>query len=311
MPPAIELEGLTKVYRSALPIGERKTVVALDGVSLSVPLGEIFGYLGSNGAGKTTTIKILLRLARPTTGKARVMGERPGGPVRARIGYLPESPYFYDFLTPVELLTFYARLFGLNGRRRKQRIQEVLERVGIAHRKDGILRTFSKGMTQRVGLAQALLNDPDILFLDEPTSGLDPVARHDMRNLILGLKAEGKTVFLNSHQLSEVELMCDRVAILQRGRLIRLGAVGDLVKRGGVEIVVRSGGAALPAALAVAAAIPAEGQEADEARLIVEDEAAAPSLLRAALDAGVPIISVNPRRETLEELFVRLEKEGA
>jgi ABC-2 type transport system ATP-binding protein len=311
MPPAIELEGLTKVYRSVLPVGERKTVVALDGVSLSVPAGEIFGYLGSNGAGKTTTIKILLRLARPTRGTARVMGERPGGPVRARIGYLPESPYFYDFLTPVELLTFYARLFGLNGRRRRQRIQEVLERVGIAHRKDGILRTFSKGMTQRVGLAQALLNDPDILFLDEPTSGLDPVARHDMRNLILGLKAEGKTVFLNSHQLSEVELMCDRVAILQRGRLIRLGAVGDLVKRGGVEIVVRSDGAALPAPLAAAAAPPAAGQEADEARLVVEDEAAAPAILRAALDAGVPIVSVNPRRETLEELFVRLEKEGA
>lgn len=311
MPPAIELEGLKKVYRATLPFGERSTVVALDGVSLSVEQGEIFGYLGSNGAGKTTTIKILLRLARPSAGHARVMGERPGGAVRARMGYLPEAPYFYDFLTPVELLTFYARLFGLNGRKRRERIQQVLERVGIWHRKDSVLRTFSKGMTQRVGLAQALLNDPDILFLDEPTSGLDPVARHDMRALILGLKAEGKTIFLNSHQLSEVELMCDRVAILQRGRLARIGAVADLVKRDGVELVLRPEGADLSAVIAATSARTTPGEEAGEMRVLVEREAEARSILRAALDSGTAIVSVNPRRETLEELFVRLEREGA
>jgi ABC-2 type transport system ATP-binding protein len=311
MPPAIELEGLTKVYRPWLSVGGRKTVVALDGVNLSVPPGEVFGYLGSNGAGKTTTVKILLRLARPSRGTARVMGAQPGGPIRENIGYLPESPYFYDFLTPVELLTFYARIFGLNGSKRKERIQQVLERVGIAHRKDSVLRTFSKGMTQRVGLAQALLNDPAILFLDEPTSGLDPVARHEMRNLILGLKAEGKTVFLNSHQLSEVELICDRVAILQRGKLVRLGAVGDLVKRGGVEIVVRAKGADLPSALVAMAAPGSAGPDADEMRFLLENEAETPHVLRAALDAGADVVSVNPRRETLEELFVRIETEGA
>lgn len=308
MPPAIELDGLTKVYHSALPFGQRRRVVALDGVSLAVERGEVFGYLGSNGAGKTTTIKILLRLARPTAGKVRVMGQQPGGPVRARIGYLPETPYFYDFLTPLELLTFYARLFGLNGRRRSERIQNVLERVGIWRRRNDTLRTFSKGMTQRVGLAQALLNDPDTLFLDEPTSGLDPVARHDMRALILSLKQEGKTVFLNSHQLSEVELICDRVAILQHGRLARIGAVGDLVKREGVEVVLRTAGANLPHALA---ALGSPGLESGQQRFVVDSEEEARPVLRAALEAGAGIVSVNPRRETLEELFVRLERTGA
>ncbi|HEY3265879.1 MAG TPA: ABC transporter ATP-binding protein [Armatimonadota bacterium] len=304
MQSAIELDHLTKVYRS-LAGGKRTT--ALDDVSLSVAPGEVFGYLGSNGAGKTTTVKILLRLARPTHGTARLMGERPGGRIRHRIGYLPEAPYFPDFLTPVELLTFYARIFGLNGAARRQRIDHVLELVGIAGRRDSVLRTFSKGMTQRVGLAQALLNEPDILLLDEPTSGLDPLGRREIRDIILDLKEKGKTVFLNSHLLSEVELICDRVAILRRGKLMRLGTVDELVSRGGVEVVLRSNGVGLPAGL-TALRCDKEDLEAGMARLIVERDDEVPSVLRAALDADVEVVSVNPQRETLEDLFVRIER---
>jgi ABC-2 type transport system ATP-binding protein len=234
--PVIEIDHLEKTYRSLV---KRRTVRALTDVTLEVGEGEVFGYLGSNGAGKTTTVKILLNLARPTHGHARILGHSPGGSVRSRIGYLPEAPYFYDFLTPVELLTFYARVFGMSGSLRRRRIDETLELVGITDRRDSQLRSFSKGMTQRVGLAQALLNDPDVLFLDEPTSGLDPMGRREIRDIILALKARGKTVFLNSHLLSEVELVCDRVAILKRGQLMRVGKVDDLVARGGVDIRVR------------------------------------------------------------------------
>lgn len=310
MQAAIELDQVSKVYRRAL---KTKAVSALSDVSLAVQPGEVFGYLGANGAGKTTTVKILLRLARPSHGTARIMGLKPGGTIRHRIGYLPEAPYFPDFLSPVELLTFYARLFGLNGPARNRRIAEVLELVGIAHRKDSILRTFSKGMIQRVGLAQALLNDPDILFLDEPTSGLDPLARRDIRDLILDLKSRGKTVFLNSHLLSEVELICDRVAILRRGRLMRIGTVDEMVSREGVEIVVSSNGAGLPERLAALRADPATDRpdlEEGTTRLIVEHHSDIPHVLRAALDAGVSIVSLNPRRETLEEVFVRIEQGG-
>lgn len=304
MQPAIELEHVSKVYRRVFGT---KPVAALTDVSLTVAPGEVFGYLGANGAGKTTTVKILLRLARPSRGTARLMGRRPGGRIRHRIGYLPEAPYFPDFLTPVELLNFYARLFSIPAPHRAHRISEVLERVGIAHRSHSVLRTFSKGMVQRVGLAQALLNDPDILFLDEPTSGLDPIARRDIRDLILDLKAQGKTVFLNSHLLSEVEMVCDRVAILRRGELMRTGTVDELVSREGVEIEVAADGVSLPdqlSALQAEAPDPAGGT----LRLIVEHRADVPRVLRATLDAGVTVVSVNPRRETLEEVFVRIER---
>lgn len=301
--PVIQIEHLGKTYRSLI---KRRTVRALEDVSLDVREGEVFGYLGSNGAGKTTTVKILLNLARPTHGRARILGRSPGGAVRSRIGYLPESPYFYDFLTPVELLTFYARIFGINGSLRRRRIDETLEHVGITDRRDSQLRSFSKGMTQRVGLAQALLNDPDVLFLDEPTSGLDPMGRREIRDIILALKARGKTVFLNSHLLSEVELVCDRVAILKRGQMMRLGRVDELVSRGGVEIIAHGSRTALAANLLDFVAPPCDN---GTIRLVVEDEAEAGAVVRSVLDGGLDLVSFNPRRETLEDVFVRIETE--
>lgn len=301
--PVIEIDHLGKTYRSLI---KRRSVKALDDVSLDVGEGEVFGYLGSNGAGKTTTVKILLNLGRPTHGHARILGHSPGGAVRARIGYLPESPYFYDFLTPVELLTFYARVFGISGALRRRRIDETLELVGITDRRDSQLRSFSKGMTQRVGLAQALLNDPDVLFLDEPTSGLDPMGRREIRDIILSLKSRGKTVFLNSHLLSEVELVCDRVAILKRGQMMRLGRVDDLVSRGGVEIHVNGDKRTLPSALLHMVSTPCEN---GSIKLVVEHEVEAPAVVRSILDSGFDLVSFNPRRETLEDVFVRIETE--
>jgi ABC-2 type transport system ATP-binding protein len=306
MSAAIELVNISKVYRRWR---RGREVRALQDVSLRVETGEIFGFLGANGAGKTTTVKILLGLARPTQGHARVFGCPPGGATRLRIGYLPEAPYFYDFLTPVELMTFYARIFGIPGPDRRKRINEVLESVGIASRQDTVLRTFSKGMTQRVGLAQALLNDPDVLLLDEPTSGLDPLARREIRDIILGLKERGKTVFLNSHLLSEVELICDRVAILKRGRLMRTGTVDELVAKEGVEIVADTRERSLPTDLH-ALIRPEQNDDPCQVTLLAPREAEVPRVLRALLDAEVPILSVNPHRDTLEDVFVRIEQEA-
>ena len=299
MPPAIELRDITKVYRTGL---RRKPVVALDGVTLDVQPGEIFGFLGANGAGKTTAVKILLRLARPTKGNAHILGHRPGGRTRYRIGYVPESPYFYDFLTPNELLAYYGKLFGLGRAESKRRTADVLNRVGMAHRADAQLRTFSKGMVQRVGLAQSLLNDPEVLFLDEPTSGLDPLARREIRDIILSLKAHGTTVFLNSHLLSEVELICDRVGILRSGRLVKLGAVDDLVRRAGVEVVMRCQPSRVPGGLIC------EPGDDGTLTVVVEREEHLPATLRALLDVNATIVSVNPRRETLEDLFISIQR---
>jgi ABC-2 type transport system ATP-binding protein len=305
MIPAIRLEEVSKTYKGRLggPV-----ITALDNVSLEVQPGEVFGFLGANGAGKTTTVKILLKLARPTSGRVYLYGHPPGGAVRNRIGYLPEAPYFYDFLTPVELLGFYASIFGIPGHERRRRIDAVLSRVGIADRADSTIRTFSKGMTQRVGLAQALLNDPDVLFLDEPTSGLDPLGRREIRDIILDLKEHGKTLFVNSHLLSEVELVCDRVAILKRGRLMRIGTVDELVSREGVEVVVSANGSTLPHNLEAWLMPPEQTDERGTQRLLVPGEAEVPGALKALLDAGAHIVSVNPHRDTLEDVFVRIER---
>jgi ABC-2 type transport system ATP-binding protein len=305
--PAISLEHVSKEYRSLLG---RRSVTALEDVSLQVLPGEVFGFLGANGAGKTTTVKILLRLARPTAGRARIFGLPPGGAVRHRIGYVPESPYFYEFLTPFELLDFYAGIFGIPGRERKRRIQRALEQVGIGERSNSPIRTFSKGMVQRVGLAQALLNEPDVLFLDEPTSGLDPLARREIRDIILDLKSRGKTLFINSHLLSEVELVCDRVAILKRGRLVRTGTIDELVSREGVEVVVSLDGGGVPASLGAFVVESAATDETGTVRLRLPDEGAVPDALRALLAAGLHIVSVNPHRDTLEEVFVRIERQA-
>src|SRR5829696_6385672 len=217
MTPAVEIDELTKDYEVGFL--RKRRVRALDGLSLSVEGGEIFGFLGANGAGKTTTLKLLMRLIYPTAGQARILGQDINDVcVHARIGYLPENPYFYDYLTAREFLDYCAQIFGFPAAMRRKRAADLLARVKLDEKRwDTQLRKFSKGMLQRVGLAQSLVNDPEIVFLDEPMSGLDPVGRREVRDLIAGLRQEGKTVFMCSQILSDIEVLCDRVAILKRG----------------------------------------------------------------------------------------------
>ena len=229
--PAIELRGLVKDFSVGL---RGMKLRAVDDLSLRVPAGQVFGLLGPNGSGKSTTIKIILGLLEPTAGGCRVFGV-PSAQVEARVdvGYLPESPYFYRHLSGRELVRFYARMCGLAGAKLAPRVAEVIDWVGLTEAADRLVGTYSKGMLQRIGLAQALVHDPRLVILDEPTSGVDPVGAAAISELILQLKAQGKTVLITSHLLTQIEEICDRVAILDRGRLILEGAVCDLV--GGAE----------------------------------------------------------------------------
>lgn len=225
--PIIRTENLVKEFRIGF---FRKRVQAVRGLSLEVKPGEIFGFLGPNGAGKTTTIKMLMGLIFPTSGRAELFG-MPARDVEAKskVGFLPEHPYFYEYLTGFEFLDFYGRLFGLNRSIRPTRVERLLEQVGLPHARDIPLRKYSKGMIQRVGIAQALINDPDLVVLDEPMSGLDPIGRKEVRDIIFNLKDQGKTVFLSSHILQDVEMICDRVAILIKGQLRKIGRLEDLL----------------------------------------------------------------------------------
>ncbi|GAP98566.1 ABC transporter ATP-binding protein [Leptolyngbya sp. NIES-2104] len=227
---ALQTYELSKTYRTGFWMN--KKVGSLNGVSLTVYEGETFGLLGQNGAGKTTLLKTLLGIVRPTSGRATVLGEPLGDrAVKQRIGYLTENPYFYDYLTGWEVLNFTGDLFGIARSQQRKRIPELLDLVGLAQSaaKKKQLRQYSKGMLQRIGLAQALMNDPDLVFLDEPMSGLDPLGRYQMREIILSLKSQGKTIFFNSHVLSDVEKICDRVALLAQGKLIAIGSMQDLL----------------------------------------------------------------------------------
>src|SRR5947207_578710 len=236
---AIRTEGLTKHY--SVGFWRPRPYVALDGLSLEVAPAEIFGFLGPNGAGKTTTLKLLMQLVYPTSGAAWILGKPVGDlDVKRRIGYLPENPYFYDYLTADELLTYFANLFGYRGEDRRRRVAEVLDEVGIGAERRMQLRQFSKGMVQRVGIAQAILNDPELVILDEPMSGLDPLGRRDVRSLILRLRDRGCTVFFSSHVLSDAEALCSRVAILAKGRLVAAGRLAEMLpfRARGWELVV-------------------------------------------------------------------------
>jgi ABC-2 type transport system ATP-binding protein len=263
--------------------------------------GEIFGLLGPNGAGKTTTLKMMLGLLRPDRGRVKLFGRPPEDPAaRARLGFLPENPYFYDYLTPVEFLDFYGRLHGVPAATRSARIRSALERVGLAGREKTALRKLSKGMTQRLGLAQAIQNDPELVILDEPMSGLDPVGRREVRDLILGLRASGKTVFFSSHILQDAEMLCDRVAIVFRGKLRSVGRLDDLIGKDArwIEVSVRGPSPA---------EAPGERTVAPDGTTLfkVPDMAALTRLLRAVDGSGGEVLSVWPRRESLEDLFLR------
>src|SRR5437868_6750834 len=224
---ALATYDLTKDY--AVGFWRKRPYRALDRLSLEVEPGEVFGFLGPNGAGKTTTLKLLMQLIYPTSGHAEILG-RPAGDVavKRRVGYLPESPYFYDYLTAEELLLYFATLFGHSPAERRRRVAALLDEVGIGAERRLQLRRFSKGMLQRVGIAQAILNDPEVVFFDEPMSGLDPLGRREVRNLILKLRDRGCTVFFSSHVLSDAEALCSRVAILVAGSLVAAGALADV-----------------------------------------------------------------------------------
>lgn len=295
--PAIETRLLRKEYDAK---------VALHDLSLAVQAGEVFGFLGPNGAGKTTTVKILLGLVRATSGEARIFGQPAGDPeARRRVGYLPENFRFHDWLTGSSLLDFHGRLAGMSAADRQRRIPEVLHQVGLAGRGNDRIRGYSKGMTQRIGLAQAILHRPDLVLLDEPTSALDPIGRREVRDLIRSLRAEGMTVFLNSHLLSEVEMVCDRAAIVDRGRVVRSGRLADLV--GGlpeVRVTVDRLDAALLETLRCFGELVSVQQAT--AVLGVSDLDVAPSIAEAVVRAGYRLHGLVPTHQSLEDVFVSL-----
>lgn len=302
---AIRTERLTKDF----PIGfwRPRPYRALDSLTLEVAKGETFGFLGPNGAGKTTTLKLLMQLIYPTSGRAEIL-ERPVGDVevKRRIGYLPESPYFYDYLTAEELLDYFARLFGYDSAERRRRVSALLDQVGIAAERRLPLRKFSKGMIQRVGIAQALINDPEIVFLDEPMSGLDPLGRRDVRNLILSLRDRGCTVFFSSHVLSDAEALCNRVAVLAGGRLVASGRISDLQAFAvrGWELIV---GGLTPESLERHRARLQRVTLLGEHRYSLELALEPPPelLLRDLIGGGATLVSLNPIRDTLEDFFVK------
>ncbi|MBI3356796.1 MAG: ABC transporter ATP-binding protein [Nitrospirae bacterium] len=303
----VKTEQLSKVFRVGF-WGRR--VTAVDGLSLDVRRGEVFGFLGPNGAGKTTTIKMLMGLIYPTGGQALLFSRPVCDPVaKAKVGFLPESPYFYDYLTSREFLRFYGHLFGLWGATLEKRVDELLEVVGMVHARDLQLRKFSKGMLQRVGIAQALINDPELVVLDEPMSGLDPIGRKEVRDLILRLKESGKTVMFSSHILHDAELLCDRVAMILKGKLVASGQVAELIDQGtthSVEMVIdHLSPDGLEHLRPLAEKIVAQGN-----RLLVvlkhpRDVESALNIVRA---AKATLISLTPHKSSLEDLFIGMVK---
>ena len=307
---AIEIDGLTKDY--ALGFWRKRMRRSLDNLSLRVEDGEIFGFLGPNGAGKTTTLKLLMGLIFPTAGTARIRGKSIDDIAMHReIGYLPEQPYFYDYLTARELLDYYARFFGFAAVDRRERVARFLERVGLTAAADIQLRKFSKGMLQRAGIAQAVLHDPKVVFLDEPMSGLDPIGRREVRDIILDLKQQGRTVFFSTHILSDAEMLCDRVAVLVDGKLQGVGAPGEIVSMDAIAMEILfelKEGRALPQELAAVTAKTGAHYRAEvpEGHLY--------ATLEKLRNCNARILSVQPVRPTLEEYFLRMvnrEKAGS
>jgi ABC-2 type transport system ATP-binding protein len=300
----VEINNLTKDYE--VGFWRKRKVRALDDLSLSVDAGQIFGFLGANGAGKTTTLKLLMRLIFPSGGTARILGRDINDVgMHERIGYLPENPYFYDYLTAREFLDYCARIFGYSAADRKRRAADLLARVNLDEKRwDTQLRKFSKGMLQRVGLAQSLINDPEIVFLDEPMSGLDPVGRREVRDLIASLRADGKTVFMCSHILSDIEVLCDRVAILKRGRLAQVGHLDELRQRS--EGPNRMEVLATGADAAALRDLDGAGISATPRGLRIEiaNEDQIESVLAALRKAGGKVVSIQPVKQSLEELFL-------
>ncbi len=305
--PAVEARNLTKVYKA---LGKRP-VHSLRGLNLSIARGQVFGFLGRNGAGKTTTIKLLCGLIRPTAGEALLFGKNSAIPeARREMGYLPEQPYFYEYLTPRETVTFYSRLRGISPRQQKEQWEKLCGLLELEDIADRRIREFSKGMRQRVGFAIALVGDPELLILDEPMSGLDPVGRRLIRNAILRLKSEGKTIFFSSHVLSDVEELCDRIAILVSGSLELEGAMDNLPGRRVLQVEVIASGLDPETVAGLAAGTSHRRVEVgDEFRVNTLEEAN--RIAARVLDRGGTLVALRPVTETLEEYFSRVQQLAA
>ena len=305
----VKIENLSKDYE--VGFWKKKRVRALDNLNLQVEGGQIFGFLGGNGAGKTTTIKILMSLIFPTTGRAKILGSDISDVrMHQRIGYCPENPYFYDYLKARELMNYFGELFGLNQAQRNRKTEELLARVGLEEKDwDKQLRKFSKGMLQRVGLAQALINEPEIVFLDEPMSGLDPIGRREIRELIHELREKGTTVFMSTHILSDIEALCDNVAILRGGKLAATGNLNDLLTNSGerqiFEITVKGASAENLRNEIEAISGATVAAKPNGANIQIADEKDIDAILPIVRRAGGSLISVQPVRQSLEELFVK------
>ena len=305
----IEIENLSKDYE--VGFWKKKKVRALDGLNLQVEGGQIFGFLGGNGAGKTTTIKILMSLIYPSEGNAKILGRDISDvKMHQTIGYCPENPYFYDYLTARELMNYFGELFGLDSASRKLKSEELLAKVGLDEKDwNKQLRKFSKGMLQRVGLAQSLINDPEIVFLDEPMSGLDPIGRREIRELIAELREQGKTVFMSTHILSDIEALCDNVAILRKGKLAATGKLDDLLMQSGerqsYEIVAKG----VSKEMLQTQISDVSGAEIfakpNGANIQVADETDIDRVLQIIRNSGGNLVSVQPVKQSLEELFVK------
>ena len=305
----VRVDDVVKDFRPGFGL---RTKRVLHGISFEVQDGEIFGFVGPNGAGKTTTLKILMGLIRATEGRASILGcDVRETAFRQHVGFLPENPYFYDYLTGREILSFYAKLSGVGSRDRARRVAELLDWVGLSAAADARLRTYSKGMLQRVGIAQALVHDPRVVFLDEPMSGLDPIGRKEIRDLILRLRSEGKTVFMNTHILPDVEMVCDRVAIIVQGQVRHEGATDAFLGEGEpeVDLVIAALPPELPARLEEMTGATPRGH-GDRLELRVRQKHVA-DVIEATLAGGGDVVSVTPHRTSLESIFLHAVEEGS
>ncbi len=304
----IDIENLSKIYPGS---AGSPSVRALNNLTMHVNDGEIFSYLGPNGSGKTTTIKILLGLIFPDAGTVRVMGREDitAPAVRAHIGYVPEGAYYPDFLKGEEVLRFYGNLYGMGGKALEKRIAHVLEQVGMTRARKHLIKNYSKGMRQRIGIAQALLGEPSLLILDEPTTGLDPIARKDIRDLLIELRQQGKTLLISSHELLEVELISDRVGIIFEGDLQTVGTVTELLKERSNALEVSKPSAAAMAALQERG-IEVADQSSSRAVLHVPEKMDVYEALEICRRHDLTLLSVAPKRESLEEMFVNTVREA-
>jgi ABC-2 type transport system ATP-binding protein len=299
----LEVEDLHKTFRIGF---FRKRIEAVRGVSFSVKHGEVFGFIGPNGAGKTTSIKMILQLIYPDRGKVKIFGSNPGdAAARARLGYLPESPYIYTYLRPLEFLDLCGQLTGMPAHKRRTRARELLERLSLTDAIDRPVGRFSKGMMQRLGVCQALLHEPELLILDEPLSGLDPIGRKDIRDILLEQRAQGKTLVFTSHVMSDVEMLCDRIGLVQRGKLVAYGALDELLRPEARRIEVELGGVSSDLRSALQTQATAVRELHQRLVVVVEGDAKLPAILKLALDGGAQVLAVIPHRETLEDLYVR------